>query len=124
MSGITTYERIVAGQTWCARSWAAWGPSAPTRLDLPQPPCALRGRLRQRWVPGCPERGDGDAPVVRWLTRETGRGPQGSVATKLTELEGLDEMDCSDGCPTAAVMFGVPGVRVLAAEREPAAGCA
>lgn len=25
-------------------------------------------------------------------------------------------MDCSDGgCPTAAVMFGVPGVRVLAA---------
>ncbi len=27
-------------------------------------------------------------------------------------------MDCSEGCPTAAVMFGVPGVRVLAAERE------
>jgi transposase len=31
-------------------------------------------------------------------------------------------MDCSDGCPTAAVMFGVPGVRVLAAERESAGG--
>lgn len=27
-------------------------------------------------------------------------------------------MDCSEGCPTAAVMFGVPGVRVLAAERD------
>jgi hypothetical protein len=27
-------------------------------------------------------------------------------------------MDCSDGCPTAAVMFGVPGVRVLTAERD------
>lgn len=27
-------------------------------------------------------------------------------------------MDCSEGCPTAAVMFGVPGVRVLAAERN------
>jgi transposase len=25
-------------------------------------------------------------------------------------------VDCSEGCPTAAVMFGVPGVRVLAAE--------
>ncbi len=29
-------------------------------------------------------------------------------------------MDCSEGCLTAAVMFGVPGVRVLAAQREPA----
>ena len=28
-------------------------------------------------------------------------------------------MDCSEGCPTAAVMFGVPGVRVLAAVSEP-----
>ncbi len=28
-------------------------------------------------------------------------------------------MDCSEGCPTAAVMFGVPGVRVLAAMRDP-----
>ncbi len=28
-------------------------------------------------------------------------------------------MDCSEGCPTAAVMFGVPGVRVLAALHEP-----
>lgn len=28
-------------------------------------------------------------------------------------------MDCSESCPTAAVMFGVPGVRVLAAERDP-----
>ena len=28
-------------------------------------------------------------------------------------------MDCSEGCPTAAVMFGVPGVLVLAAERDP-----
>ncbi len=27
-------------------------------------------------------------------------------------------MDCSDGCRTAAVMFGVPGVHVLAAERD------
>ncbi len=27
-------------------------------------------------------------------------------------------MDCSEGCPTAAVMFGVPGVRVLAAKRD------
>jgi transposase len=27
-------------------------------------------------------------------------------------------MDCSEGCPTAAVMFGVPGVRVLAARRD------
>ncbi len=27
-------------------------------------------------------------------------------------------MDCSEGCPTAAVMFGVPGVRVLAAQRD------
>ena len=27
-------------------------------------------------------------------------------------------MDCNDGYPTAAVMFGVPGVRVLAAEQE------
>jgi hypothetical protein len=27
-------------------------------------------------------------------------------------------MDCSEGCPTAAVMFGVPRVRVLAAERD------
>ena len=31
-------------------------------------------------------------------------------------------MDCSEGCPTAAVMFGVPGVRVLAAERERGGG--
>ncbi len=31
-------------------------------------------------------------------------------------------MDCSEGCPTAAVMFGVPGVRVLAAQREPETG--
>ncbi len=31
-------------------------------------------------------------------------------------------MDCSEGCPTAAVMFGVPGVRVLAAERETGGG--
>ena len=31
-------------------------------------------------------------------------------------------MDCSDGCPTAAVMFGVPGVRVLSAERERGGG--
>ncbi len=31
-------------------------------------------------------------------------------------------MDCSDGCPTAAVMFGVPEVRVLAAEREQGGG--
>ncbi len=29
-------------------------------------------------------------------------------------------MDCSEGCLTAAVMFGVPGVRVLSAHREPA----
>ena len=28
-------------------------------------------------------------------------------------------MDCSEGCRTAAVMFGVPGVRVLAAVAEP-----
>jgi len=29
-------------------------------------------------------------------------------------------MDCTEGCPTAAsVMFGVPGVRVLAAMRDP-----
>ena len=28
-------------------------------------------------------------------------------------------MDCSEGCPTAAVIFGVCGVRVLAAERDP-----
>ncbi len=27
-------------------------------------------------------------------------------------------MDCIEGCPTAAVMFGGPGVRVLAAERD------
>jgi transposase len=27
-------------------------------------------------------------------------------------------MDCRQGCPTAAVIFGVSGVRVLAAERE------
>jgi len=27
-------------------------------------------------------------------------------------------MDCSEGCPVAAVMFGVPGVRVLAAQRS------
>ncbi len=27
-------------------------------------------------------------------------------------------MDCSEGCPRAAVMFGVPGVRVLDAESE------
>ena len=27
-------------------------------------------------------------------------------------------MDCSEGCPTAAVMFGVAGVRVLAAEAD------
>ncbi len=26
--------------------------------------------------------------------------------------------DCTEGCPTAAVMFGVPGVRVLRAERD------
>ena len=31
-------------------------------------------------------------------------------------------MDCSEGCPAAAVMFGVPGVRVIAAEREPGGG--
>jgi len=31
-------------------------------------------------------------------------------------------MDCSEGCPTAAVMFGVVGVRVLAAERERGGG--
>ncbi len=31
-------------------------------------------------------------------------------------------MDCSEGCPTATVMFGVPGVRVLAAERETGGG--
>ena len=31
-------------------------------------------------------------------------------------------MDCSESCPTAAVMFGVPGVRVLAAERERGGG--
>ncbi len=29
-------------------------------------------------------------------------------------------MDCRQGCPTAAVMFGVPGVRVLAAQRDAA----
>ncbi len=29
-------------------------------------------------------------------------------------------MDCRQGCPTAAVMFGVPGVRVLAAGRDDA----
>ncbi len=28
-------------------------------------------------------------------------------------------MDCSEGCSTAAVMYGVPGVRVLAAQRQP-----
>ena len=49
-----------------------------------------------------------------------GRGPQGLVASKLTDRESLDEMDCSEGCRTAAVMFGVPGVRVLASQREPA----
>jgi transposase len=27
-------------------------------------------------------------------------------------------VDCSEGCPTAAVVFGVPGMRVLAAQRE------
>lgn len=27
-------------------------------------------------------------------------------------------MDCSEGCPRAAVMFGVPGVRVLGAESD------
>ena len=32
-------------------------------------------------------------------------------------------MDCSEGCPTAAVMFGVPGVRVLAAQPEPDGLC-
>ncbi len=35
------------------------------------------------------------------------------------DLEGRDQMDCSEGCPTAAVMFGVPRVRVLTAERDP-----
>ena len=40
------------------------------------------------------------------------------MATKLTELECLDEVDCSDGCPTAAVMFGVPRVRVLATQSD------
>jgi len=32
-------------------------------------------------------------------------------------------MDCSEGCPTAAVMFSVPGVRGLAAQREPDGLC-
>ena len=27
-------------------------------------------------------------------------------------------MDCSEGCPRAGVMFGVPGVRVLDAEAD------
>ncbi len=27
-------------------------------------------------------------------------------------------MDCSEGCPTAALTFGVPGVRGLRAERS------
>lgn len=34
-------------------------------------------------------------------------------------MNALEEMDCSEGCPAAAVMFGVPGVRVLAARRDP-----
>ncbi len=54
--------------------------------------------------------------------REAGRGPSKISSDKLTGLEGVDEMNCSDGCPTAAVMFGVPGVRVLAAEYERGGG--
>ena len=35
-----------------------------------------------------------------------------------TDGEGLDEMDCSEGCPRAATAFSVPGVRVLKVDRD------
>ncbi len=54
MLAITKSWRIPAGQRGRAKSWAVCGPSALTSLDLTQPPCALRHRLRQRPAPCCP----------------------------------------------------------------------
>lgn len=52
------------------------------------------------------------------LEADEAEAPQGSAATKQTEREGLGTVDCSEGCPTAAVILGVLGVRVLSAERD------
>ncbi len=59
----------------------------------------------------------GDAPVVR-LPGETGRGLHDQERPSNLIREALDDVHGSEGCPTAAVMFGVPGVRVLAAIRR------
>ncbi len=33
-------------------------------------------------------------------------------------VKAFGAVDCSDGCPTTAVMFGVYGIRVLSAQRD------
>lgn len=56
--------------------------------------------------------------------RRGGKRAEGAEALKDRQrpstsiVEGLGAVDCSEGCPTAAVRFGVDGIRVLAAERD------